>query len=146
MMTRQPAAVACPFGVMCRATGFCQFYHPPCIDQQATAKRKTSVAGDVSRDTPSPLLAKLPEIEEGVARKMIPAERTVMLHMVSRAVQAAMDSVILTARIQIQRNQPLDDKLAAQIHGMQWCRIAALDLSKVAIGAEGAARMAAVLQ
>ena len=99
---------------MCRATGFCQFYHPPCIDQQATAKRKTSVAGDVSRDTPSPLLAKLPEIEEGVARKMIPAERTVMLHMVSRAVQAAMDSVILTARIQIQRNQPLDDKLAAQ--------------------------------
>jgi hypothetical protein len=79
--------LSCPFGSLCLNT-FCIFSHPE--RERGTSKRNVTVVGGMEPHVParassSALLMQLQQIEEAVARQMIPEERVVILHRISKA-------------------------------------------------------------
>ena len=120
--------LSCPFGSLCRLNTFCIFSHPE--RERGTAKRNVTVVGGMEPHVParassSALLMQLQQIEEAVARQMIPEERVVMLHRVSKAVQTVMQSVRPTARIKVKHNQPFDRLDESMNDMVRWCRVTA---------------------
>jgi len=94
---------------------------------------------------PSALVRALEAMEEELARRVIPGERSVMLRQVSKAMRTAMERVRPPVRIKVKRGQRTESVEKGIVDMTRWCRITAIDLSKAWIGAEGAGRLAAVL-
>ena len=121
---------------------------------------------------PSALVMALETMEEELAIRVIPKERSVMLLQVSETMRTAMQRIRPPAMIKIKRGKPeRPESENAMLNLMKWCRIthlsykdiqaagikslatvlgqcaslAHLDLGGNEIGAEGAGRLAAVL-
>ena len=110
----------------------------------------------VRGDCPSALVRALETMEEGVASRVIPGERTVMLREVSMTMRTAMESVRPPAVIKVKKNEliqrrrsMLEEEFTRVRRGivdmMKWCKITAIDLSHVTIRAEDTAQLADVL-
>ena len=86
-------------------------------------------------------------MEEELAIRVIPEERSVMLLQVSKTMRTAMLRVSPPAMIKVKKGQTfLTESLKnAILDMMKRCRITAIDLSNAIIRAEGAARLATVL-
>ena len=84
-------------------------------------------------------------MEEELARRVIPAERAVMMRQVSKTVRTAMGRVQPPAMIKVKKNQGME-RVAEGLREMtRWARITAIDLADCQMKAEGAGRLAAVL-
>ena len=77
-------------------------------------------------------------MEEELAIRVIPEERSVMLLQVSKTMRTAMQHVSPPAMITVKRGQRPESVKNAMLNMMKWCRITALDLSNARIRAEGA--------
>ena len=86
-------------------------------------------------------------MEEELAIRVIPEERSVMLLQVSKTMRTAMQRVRPPAMIKVKKGQTLltESVKKAILDMMKWCRITAINLSNARIGDEGAGRLAAVL-
>ena len=86
-------------------------------------------------------------MEEELAIRIIPAERSVMLLQVSKTMRTAMQRVSPPAMIKVKKGQTLltESIQGAMLDMMKWCRITTINLSNATIRAEGAGRLAAVL-
>ena len=95
----------------------------------------------------SALVRVLETMEEELAIRVIPQERSVMLLQVSKTMRTAMQRVSPPAMIKVKKGQTLltESIQGAMLDMMKWCRITALNLSNATIGAEGAGGLAAVL-
>ena len=93
------------------------------------------------------LVSALETMEEELAIRVIPEERSVMLLQVSKTMRTAMQRVSPPAMIKVKKGQTFLTKSiqGAMLDMMKWCRITALNLSNATIRAEGAGRLAAVL-
>ena len=89
----------------------------------------------------------LETMEEELAIRLIPQERSVMLLQVSKTMRTAMQRVSPPAMIKVKKGQTfLTESLKnAILDMMKRCRITAIDLSNAIIRAEGAGRLVAVL-
>ena len=106
----------------------------------------TSAPG-VSALVTSALVRALETMEEELAIRMIPGERSVMLLQVSKTMRTAMQRVSPPAMIKVKKGHTFltESVKNAILDMMKWCRITAIDLSNAKIRAEGAGRLAAVL-
>jgi len=95
----------------------------------------------------SALVRVLETMEEELAIRLIPAERSVMLLQVSKTMRMAMQRVSPPAMIKVKKGQIFltESVQSAMLDIMKWCRITAINLSNATIRAEGAGRLAAVL-
>ena len=97
----------------------------------------------------SALVRALETMEEELAIRVIPEERSVMLLQVSKTMRTAMQRVSPPAMIiaKLNRGQAIltESVKNAMLDMMKWCRITTITLSNARIGAEGAGRLAAVL-
>ena len=95
----------------------------------------------------SALVRALATMEEELAIRVIPEERSVMLLQVSKTMRTAMQRVSPPAMIKVKKGQTFltESVKTAMLDMMKWCRITAINLSNATIGAEGAGRLAAVL-
>ena len=95
----------------------------------------------------SALLRVLETMEEELAIRVIPGERSVMLLQVSKTMRTAMQRVSPPAMIKVKKGQIFltESVKDAILDMMKWCRITVIDLSNATIRAEGAERLAAVL-
>ena len=86
-------------------------------------------------------------MEEELAIRVIPGERSVMLLQVSKTMRTAMQRVSPPAMIKANKGHTfLTESVKNAILGMmKWCRITTINLSNATIRAEGAGRLAAVL-
>ena len=86
-------------------------------------------------------------MEEELAIRVIPGERSVMLLQVSKTMRTAMQRVSPPAMIKVKKGQTFltESVKDAILDMMKWCRITAINLSNTRIGDEGAGRLAAVL-
>ena len=97
---------------------------------------------------PSALVMRaLETMEEELAIRVIPEERSVMLLQVSKTMRTAMQRVSPPAMITVKQGQTFltESVQSALLDMMKWCRITAINLSNAPIGAEGAGGLAAVL-
>ena len=118
----------------------------PCLparDQGAQDRREHSRASSAN---PSALVRALEAMEEELARRVLPAERSVMLRQVSKAMRAATESIKPWAMIKVKANQGIERMEEDVLDMNEWCRITSIDMSSTRIGAEGAERLAAVLR
>ena len=95
----------------------------------------------------SALVRALETMEEELAIRIIPEERSVMLLQVSKTMRTAMQRVSPPAMIKVKKGQTLltESVQSAMLDMMKWCRITAINPSNATIRAEGAGRLAAVL-
>ena len=96
----------------------------------------------------SALVRVLETMEEELAIRVIPAERSVMLLQVSKTMRTAMQRVRPPAMIKVKKGQGTfltESVKNAMLNMMEWCRITTINLSNATIRAEGAGRLAAVL-
>jgi len=93
----------------------------------------------------SVIVRALETMEEELAIRVIPEERSVMLLQVSKTMRTAMQRVSPPAMIKVKKGQRPESVEKAILDMMKWCRITALNLSNATIRAEGAGRLAAVL-
>ena len=93
----------------------------------------------------SALVRALETMEEELAIRVIPGERSVMLLQVSKTMRTALQRVSPPAMIKVKAGQQPGSVQTAILHMIKWCRITAIDLSNATIRAEGAGRLAAVL-
>ena len=95
----------------------------------------------------SALVRVLETMEEELAIRVIPEERSVMLLQVSKTMRTAMQRVSPPAMIKAKEGETYltESVQRAMLDMIKWCRITAIDLSNATIGAEGAGRLAAVL-
>ena len=93
----------------------------------------------------SALVRALETMEEELATRLIPGERSVMLLQVSKTMRSAMQRVRPPAMIKAKAGQQTGGVQTAILGMIKWCRITAIDLSNAAIRAEGAGGLAAVL-
>ena len=77
----------------------------------------------------SALVRTLETMEEELAIRVIPEERSVMLLQVSKTVRTAMQRVSPPAMIKVKRGQRPESVENAMLNMMKWCRITAIDLS-----------------
>ena len=86
-------------------------------------------------------------MEEELAIRVIPEERSVMLLQVSKTMRTAMQRVSPPAMIKVKKGQTslTESVKDAILDMMKWCRITTINISNATIGAEGAGRLAAVL-
>ena len=84
-------------------------------------------------------------MEEELAIRVIPEERSVMLLQVSKTMRTAMHRVRPPAMITVKQGQRTESVKNAMLNLMKWCRITAIDLSYTSIKADGVGRLAAVL-
>ena len=92
------------------------------------------------------LVSALETMEEELAIRVIPEERSVMLLQVSKTMRTAMQRVSPPAMIQKKKGETFTRSIqGAILDMMKWCRITALDLSYTNINADGMGRLAAVL-
>ena len=88
----------------------------------------------------------LETMEEELAIRVIPEERSVMLLQVSKTMRTAMQRVSPPAMIKVKKGHFFTESVKnAILDMMKWCRITAINLSNATIGAEGAGGLAAVL-
>ena len=78
-------------------------------------------------------------MEEELAIRLIPEERSVMLLQVSKTMRTAMQRVSPPAMIKVKRGQRPESVKNAMLNMMKWCRITAIaiDLSDEDIQAKG---------
>ena len=93
----------------------------------------------------SALVRVLETMEEELAIRIIPGERSVMLLQVSKTMRTAMQRVRPPAMIKVKRGQRPESVENAMLNMMKWCRITAIDLFDANIKADGVGRLAAVL-
>ena len=93
----------------------------------------------------SALLRVLETMEEELAIRIIPAERSVMLLQVSKTMRTAMQRVSPPAMIKVKQGQRPESVKHAMLNMMKWCRITTIDLFNANVQAEGVNRLAAVL-
>ena len=95
----------------------------------------------------SALVRAMGTMEEELAIRLIPAERSVMLLQVSKTMRTAMQRVSPPAMIKVKKGKIFLTKSvqSAILDMMKWCRITTINLSNAKIRAEGAGRLAAVL-
>jgi hypothetical protein len=93
----------------------------------------------------SALVRALEAMEEELAQRVIPGERSMMLRQVSKTMRTAMERVRPPAMIKAKRGQRTESVEKGILDKMRWCRITDIDLSNTRIKAEGAGRLAAVL-
>ena len=93
----------------------------------------------------SALVRVLETMEEELAIRVIPGERSVMLLQVSKTMRTAMQRVRPPAMIQVKRGQRPESVKNAMLNMMKWCRITAIELLNANIQADGVGRLAAVL-
>ena len=88
----------------------------------------------------SALVRALETMEEELAIRVIPGERSVMLLQVSKTMRTAMQRVSPPAMIKVKKGQIFltESVKNAILDMMKWCRITAINLSNATIGAEGA--------
>ena len=84
-------------------------------------------------------------MEEELARRVIPAERAVMMRQVSKTVRTAMGRVQPTAMIKVKKNQGMKRVEVGMREMTRWARITILDLDGCKIQGAGAGRLAAAL-
>ena len=77
----------------------------------------------------SALVRALETMEEELAIRVIPEERSVMLLQVSKTMRTAMQRVSPPAMIKVKRGQRPESVGNAMLNMMKWCRITAIDLS-----------------
>ena len=96
----------------------------------------------------SALVRALETMEEELAIRVIPEERSVMLLQVSKTMRTAMQRMSPPAMIKVKNGQTFltESIQSAMLDMMKWCRITTINLSNATIGAEGAGRLAAVLE
>ena len=96
---------------------------------------------------PSALMRALETMEEELAIRLIPEERSVMLLQVSKTMRTAMQRVSPPAMIKVKEGETFltESVKNAMLDMMKWCRITTINLSNATIRAEGAGRLAAVL-
>ena len=87
----------------------------------------------------SALVRALETMEEELAIRVIPEERSVMLLQVSKTMRTAMQRVSPLAMIKVKKGQTFLTKSiqSAMLDMMKWCRITAINLSNATIKAEG---------
>ena len=88
----------------------------------------------------SALVRALEAMEEELARRVIPGERSMMLRQVSKTTRTAMERLMPPVRIKVKRGQRTESVEKGILDMTRWCRITAIDLSNVRIGDEGAGR------
>ena len=95
----------------------------------------------------SALVRALETMEEELAIRVIPEERSVMLLQVSKTMRTAMQRVRPPAMIKAKKGQRPESVENAMFNMMKWCRITAIaiDLSDEDIRADVVGRLAAVL-
>jgi hypothetical protein len=91
----------------------------------------------------SALIRALEMIPQEVARMLL--RRAFMLRQTSKALKRAVEGVAPAMQIKVKRGTSVAQLEGGVIDMQKWCFVAALDLSAVTIGAEGAGRLAAVL-
>ena len=118
----------------------------------AAAKRQDKGAGAhpnlmASASGVSALVRVLETMEEELAIRVIPEERSVMLLQVSKTMRTAMQRVSPPAMIKVKKGHTFltESVQSAMLDMMKWCRITTINLSNATIRAEGAGRLAAVL-
>ena len=84
-------------------------------------------------------------MEEEIAIRVIPEERSVMLLQVSKTMRTAMQRVRPPAMIKVKRGQRPESVENAMLNMMKWCRITAIDLSYTNLQPDGVGKLAAVL-
>ena len=84
-------------------------------------------------------------MEEELAIRVIPEERSVMLLQVSKTMRTAMQRVSPPAMIKVKKGQRPESVTNAMLNMMKWCRITAINLSYTNIQADGVGRLAGVL-
>ena len=117
-------------------------------EKRARVLEKEAQAGEGTRDNaPSELVRALEAIEVDVARRIVPAQRAVMLRLVSKSIRAAMGAIKPAGMIKVKGRQGEEEVSAGLVRMMQWCRITILILSGTGwtLGTEGMERFAAVL-
>ena len=77
----------------------------------------------------SALVMALETMEEELAIRLIPQERSVMLLQVSKTMRTAMQRVSPPAMITVKPGQRPESVKNAMLNMMKWCRITAIDLS-----------------
>ena len=104
-------------------------------------------AGDTGGSAPWELARALEVVEVEVARRIVPAERAVMLRRVSRSMRAAMEVIKPAGVIRVKRGQGEEEVTASLVRIMQWCQITSLILCDIGwtLGREGMERLASVL-
>ena len=141
-----PVPAACRYGIQCRS-GACKFAHPSkslvCNSHGGAAKGCNAVL--TSPICPSALVRALEAMEEELARRVMPGERSVMLRQVSKTMRTAMERVRPPAMIKVRRGQRTKSVEQGILDMTTWCRITAIDLSSAEVEAEGAGMLAAVL-
>ena len=132
--------------------------------------------------SPVPLLSAMKDFPTELMQRLIPADRAIMLGMVSKEMRAAMGRVKPAARVKAKQaafraagagegagqgtknmmpseggsmvsarapQSAVMEPISVLERGLgklqEWCRVTALDLSAIAVGAKGAGRLAAVL-
>ena len=95
----------------------------------------------------SALVRALETMEEELAIRAIPEERSVMLLQVSNTMRTVMQRVSPPAMIKAKEGVTYltESVQRAMLDMMKWCRITAINLSNATIRAEGAGKLAAVL-
>ena len=93
----------------------------------------------------SALVRVLETMEEELAIRVIPEERSVMLLQVSKTMRTAMQRVSPPAMIKVKKGQRPETLKHAMLNMMKWCRITAIDRFNANIKAHGVGRLAAVL-
>ena len=93
----------------------------------------------------SALVRVLETMEEELAIRVIPEERSVMLLQVSKTMRTVMRRVSPPALIKVKQGQRPESVKNAMLNMMKWCRITAIDLFNANIQADGVGRLAAVL-
>ena len=84
-------------------------------------------------------------MEEELAIRGIPEQRSVMLLQVSKTMRTAMQRVSPPAMIKVKRGQRPESVKNGMLEMMKWCRITAINLFNADIQADGVGRLAAVL-
>ena len=104
-----------------------------------------AVPSQTGSEHASALLQALQAIPQELARMILPGARACMLREVSKALKKAVENARPAVPIKVKRVTPVVRFEEGLVNLLRWCFIAAVDLSAVSIGAEGAGRLAAVL-
>ena len=84
-------------------------------------------------------------MEEELAIRVIPEERSVMLLQVSKTMRTAMQRVSPPAMIKVKQGQRPETLKHAMLNMMKWCRITTIHLIDANIQDDGVNKLAAVL-
>ena len=135
-----PAMRASPRGVQ-----GCQLQRPPTPSTSPTSSPQLPLQGTMTGR--NVLLGALQEMQEEVARRIVPAERAVLLLSVSRTMREAIKRLRPAARVKVKaKGGQTIERVEGGLPTMSlWLLVTTLDLSFRSIEDEGAGRLAAML-